>query len=246
VILPKITNDSCPNAISLQLQRELKHIAFPEVAYTYQPLDYAWEPHALYHQRYGTHQRRILLVGMNPGPFGMAQTGVPFGAVPWVRDWMNISGTVHAPKHTHPRRPVLGFHCPRVEVSGQRLWSWAAEHYTTPERFFQHFFVLNYCPLLFVHDSGKNITPEQLPVGATKALFAACDRALLAWYHYFQPEWLLGIGLFAAKRIQRLFAHETRVRCGVLPHPSPANPQSNQGWSQYAQKALQNYGLTGL
>ncbi|MEA3364798.1 MAG: single-stranded DNA-binding protein, partial [Candidatus Hydrogenedentes bacterium] len=113
----------------------------PPVAYVYNPLKYAragWE--AYVHAFNGT-RCEILLLGMNPGPFGMVQTGVPFGDVPSVREWMGIEAKIEKPSHEHPRRPVDGFSCGRREVSGQRLWNWAAKRFGTAERFFERFFV---------------------------------------------------------------------------------------------------------
>ncbi|CAN0453465.1 unnamed protein product, partial [Discosporangium mesarthrocarpum] len=70
---------------------------------SYNTLEYAWEPHEKYTRRYGGRSLgRVLLVGMNPGPWGMAQTGVPFGEVGYVRDWLGICGTVGTPNHEHP------------------------------------------------------------------------------------------------------------------------------------------------
>ena len=80
-----------------------------------------------------------LLLGMNPGPWGMAQTGVPFGTVSRVRDWLGIEAPVERPANEHPRRPVLGFGTERDEVSGLRVWGWAQARWGTPERFFERF-----------------------------------------------------------------------------------------------------------
>ncbi|MEP6821525.1 MAG: single-stranded DNA-binding protein, partial [Chthoniobacterales bacterium] len=49
----------------------------PPVAYIYNPLDYAWPAHETYLRRYGATRKSVIFLGMNPGPFGMAQTGVP-------------------------------------------------------------------------------------------------------------------------------------------------------------------------
>src|SRR6185436_7468972 len=147
-----------------RLRRAVAALEFgAPVAYVYDPLDYAWEPHRHYLERYGRGHPAVLLVGMNPGPFGMAQTGVPFGDVQMVRDWMGIHGEVGRPPKEHPKRPIQGFSCPRSEVSGSRLWGWAKERFGTPERFFETYFVMNYCPLAFVEASGKNLTPDKLP-----------------------------------------------------------------------------------
>src|SRR5215213_7755872 len=78
----------------------------PPVAYVYNPLDYAWDVHEAYLRRYGSDRKRVVFVGMNPGPFGMVQTGVPFGEIAAVRDWLGIEGVVGKPSCEHPKRPV--------------------------------------------------------------------------------------------------------------------------------------------
>ena len=125
-------------AIARDLRRDLAELTFaPPVAYVYRPLDYAWGPHAEYLERWGEPPKPVVLVGMNPGPWGMAQTGIPFGCVPLVRSWLELEcHDVGRPEREHPRRPVLGFECHREEVSGARLWGWARDRWGTPESFF--------------------------------------------------------------------------------------------------------------
>ena len=139
---------------------------------------------------------------MNPGPFGMMQTGVPFGEIAAVREWMNIDGPVRKPKHEHPKRPIEGFDCKRSEVSGRRLWGWAAQRFGTADAFFGDWFVLNYCPLVFLEASGRNFTPDKLPAKLLTAVYAACDRHLAAALTELRPEWAIGVGAFAEKRIR--------------------------------------------
>ncbi|HSL84142.1 MAG TPA: single-stranded DNA-binding protein, partial [Thermoanaerobaculia bacterium] len=127
-----------------ELVAAVEPLAFsPPVACVYDPLVYAREPHRRYLERFGRPPKEVLLVGMNPGPWGMSQTGVPFGEVAAVRDWMGIDGRVERPDPEHPKRPVEGFACARSEVSGRRLWGWARERFGAPERFFERFFVWN-------------------------------------------------------------------------------------------------------
>src|SRR5512142_2172214 len=150
--------------ISRKLSRAVSKLRFGgEITHVYNPLEYAWEPHERYLDRYGRSRKRLLFVGMNPGPFGMAQTGVPFGDAGMVRDFLGIEGAVGSPPYPHPKRPVSGFACPRSEVSGGRLWGWVRDRFGTPERFFDRFFVMNYCPLVFMEASGANRTPDKLP-----------------------------------------------------------------------------------
>ena len=169
-----------PVAITRALTREVQTLDFaPPVAHVYNPLVYARANAETFIERYLQKGVQTLLLGMNPGPYGMAQTGVPFGEVAAVRDWLGISAPVRKPEREHPRRPILGMDCPRSEVSGRRLWGWAAERFGTPEAFFEKFFVWNYCPLVFLEEGGRNRTPDQLPAAERDALFAACDRALV-------------------------------------------------------------------
>jgi single-strand selective monofunctional uracil DNA glycosylase len=212
------------------------------VCCVYNPLQYARAPHESYLDRYGGNRKEVLLLGMNPGPFGMAQTGVPFGDVGMVRDWLGIVGPVGKPALEHPRRPVLGFDCGRSEVSGVRLWGWARDRFTTPTAFFDRFFVANYCPLAFLEESGRNRTPDKLPPAEQRALFAACDEALGATVRLLRPRIVVGIGGFAERRARTLLAADD-VTVGVILHPSPASPLANRGWAEAIEGQLAALGI---
>jgi len=222
--------------IALDLRREVEQLSFgAPVSHVYNPLRYAWTTHRDYLERFGGGRKQALLVGMNPGPWGMVQTGVPFGEVALVRDWMGIRGRVGRPAHEHPKRPVSGFDCTRSEVSGRRLWSWARARFATPEAFFARFFVWNYCPLSFMEASGRNRTPDKLGRSERAALFAACDRALARAVEALAPAWVIGIGRFAETRA-RAAAGATPV--ALAPHPSPASPAANRGWEAIFERSL--------
>jgi single-strand selective monofunctional uracil DNA glycosylase len=208
------------------------------VAFVYDPLDYAWAAHEAYIRKFANTHKRIVFLGMNPGPFGMAQTGVPFGEVAAVRDWMGINTPIGQPKRAHPKRPIEGFACPRSEVSGRRLWGLFAQRFGTAERFFADHFVVNYCPLAFIEESGRNLTPDKFPAAETNRLYAACDEHLRQVIAALQPEWLVGVGDFAEKRA-RLALDGTTVRFGRILHPSPASPAANRDWAGAATKQLQ-------
>ena len=211
------------------------------VTHVLNPLDYAWDVHRRYLERYGDGRRRVLFVGMNPGPFGMAQTGVPFGEVAAVRDWLALAGPVGQPRRPHPQRPVMGFDCPRAEVSGQRLWGLFRARFGRPEAFFADHFVANYCPLAFF-DGGRNLTPDKLPAQETAPLEAACDEHLRALVTALEPEWLIGVGGFAEARAAEALAGVS-VRIGRVLHPSPASPAANRGWAEAAEKQLRALGI---
>ena len=212
------------------------------VTHVYNPLDYAWHAHAMYLRRYGGGRKRVIFLGMNPGPFGMAQTGVPFGEVAAVRDWLGITAAIGKPAHEHPWKHVAGFACLRSEVSGRRLWSLFAERFGTAENFFTQHFVVNYCPLAFFDAVGRNFTPDKLPAVSAAALGAACDRHLRRVVAILQPEWVVGIGAFAAHRAEILFPKPS-PRIGKILHPSPSSPAANRGWAAQAERQLKVLGV---
>ena len=232
--LKKITDD---------LIRELDRLVFaPPVTHVYNPLHYARRPYDHYLRTFGRRPKRVILVGMNPGPWGMAQTGIPFGEVEFVKNWMAISDRVAKPNREHPKRPVEGFDCRRSEVSGRRLWGWAADNFGPPQAFFKHFFVANYCPLMFMETGGRNRTPDKLPVAERRPLLAACDEALRRTLDHFKPEFAIGIGAFAARRVAAVSGKN--VVAGRITHPSPANPQANRGWAAVITTELHQMGIS--
>ncbi|HMJ13450.1 MAG TPA: uracil-DNA glycosylase family protein [Polyangiaceae bacterium] len=230
--------------ISRRLCKQLEGLNFSApVAYVYNPLVYARRPHELYLTRYGSGPKPVVLLGMNPGPFGMAQTGVPFGDVCAVRDWLGISADVARPLHEHPKRPVRGFSCERREVSGSRLWGWAEQRFGDPQRFFEQFFVVNYCPLAFMEESGRNLTPDKLPASERGPLFELCDRALSQTIKVLEPEIVIGVGAFAEQRARQALGSGP-IRIGTILHPSPASPKANRNWAGLAEEQLRACGVS--
>jgi single-strand selective monofunctional uracil DNA glycosylase len=230
-------------SIYRELAEEVDRLDFRHpVTHVYNPLIYARRPHETYLRRFGSSTREVVLVGMNPGPFGMAQTGVPFGDVVMVREWLGIEEKVDRPEVEHPKRPVEGFDCKRREVSGTRVWTWARERFGQPEKFFERFFVMNYCPLVFTEASGKNRTPDKLAKDERKQLFNLCDNALGQVIRILDPKFIIGIGAFAEKRIESAVAND-RITTGRILHPSPASPLANKGWAEGAERQLTQLGV---
>jgi single-strand selective monofunctional uracil DNA glycosylase len=224
--------------ISRALSERVAQLRFAApVSCVYNPLDYARAPHELYSSRYGGSPKDVLLLGMNPGPFGMVQTGVPFGDVGMVRDWLGIHAPVAKPPQEHPKRPVLGFDCSRSEVSGTRLWGWARDRFGAPDKFFERFFVANYCPLAFMEESARNLTPDKLPAAEQQALSSVCDEALREIVRTLRPRLVIGVGGFAERRARAALAGE-KVTIGTILHPSPASPLANRGWAPAIERQL--------
>lgn len=218
-------------AAAQRLARELREFKCdPPVTHVYNPLEYAWAAHAAYLRKFGNSTKRVVFLGMNPGPFGMVQTGVPFGEIAAVRDWMRIQQAIQKPSLEHPCRPIEGFDCRRSEVSGLRLWGLFAARFGTAKKFFSQHFVANYCPLAFLEESGRNRTPDKLPSAKTEKLYAACDRHLEEVIATLRPEWVIGIGGFAEGRARATLS-DLPVQIGRIHHPSPASPASNRDWA---------------
>jgi single-strand selective monofunctional uracil DNA glycosylase len=232
--------------ISATLGVECSALHFGSKVHTvYNPLVYAARSHKRYLELAGGAPKKVIFLGMNPGPWGMAQTGVPFGEVAAVRDWLGIEGAVGKPENEHPKRPIEGFACTRSEVSGRRLWGLFRERFGTPANFFADHFVANYCPLVFMDQSGANITPDKLPAGEAAPLFALCDTALSKTIEVLKPEWVIGIGAFAKKRIDALAASQRGgpFSAAQILHPSPASPRANAGWDREVTRTLEGLGV---
>ena len=212
------------------------------VTHVYNPLQYAWPAHEAYLRTYGAGPKRVIFLGMNPGPFGMAQTGIPFGEIAAVRQWMKIERPVGKPASEHPKRPVLGFACPRSEVSGQRLWGLFAQRHADPAQFFAEHFVVNFCPLAFLEESGRNRTPDKLPPAEAIPLLAACEQHLQSVVDVLKPEWVIAVGDFAETQARRALARRP-VKTSKILHPSPASPLANRDWSGAATRRLIELGV---
>jgi single-strand selective monofunctional uracil DNA glycosylase len=227
----------------------------PVLSRVYNPLTYAWPAFEEYVTRYGVGKKRALFLGMNPGPWGMAQTGVPFGEVSAVRDWLGISAPIGRPRDEHPRYPVDGYACKRSEVSGRRLWGLFRERFGRAEFFFEEHFVVNYCPLLFIETSppgarlykngkegARNLTPDKLSPALRSTLYETCDAHLRALVRALSPQYVIGVGNFAEARASGLDLG-LEVKTGKILHPSPASPRSNSDWGGAADRQLKEMGV---
>ena len=227
-----------------KLSRRLSSLTFTDgVTHVYDPLTYASVPNETYLKRFGNSKKKVVFIGMNPGPYGMTQTGVPFGEIAAVRDWMGINEPVGKPPVEHPKRPVMGFACPQSEVSGRRLWGLFATRFGSPEAFFADHFVSNYCPLVFMEASGKNRTPDKLKGSEVAPVYAACDDHLRSVITALEPEWLIGVGAFAESRALVAAASFHHLKVGRVLHPSPASPAANKDWAGNVTRTLEKLGV---
>lgn len=230
------------------LSAQLDGLSFSApVTHVYNPLDYAGAAHTQYLTQWGDlpQPRRVIFLGMNPGPFGMVQVGVPFGEVGIVHDWLRIDAPIRQPLHMNPKRPIEGWACTRSEVSGRRLWGLFQERFGTPESFFADHFVANYCPLAFF-DNARNVTPDKLPSAEMTPVIQACDAHLRTLVETMQPEWVVGVGAYAeAQAVRALASSRHQPRIGRVLHPSPASPAANRGWAEAATKQLIEQGVWG-
>ena len=230
-------------AAARELSGAVSALRFGEpVTHVYNPLDYAWGAHEQYLNLAATGKKKVVFLGMNPGPFGMAQTGVPFGEIAAVRDWIGIDAPISKPKNEHPKRPIEGLACPRSEVSGRRLWGLFAERFDSAEVFFTDHFIANHCPLVFMEETGRNRTPDKLPAAEADPLMAVCDSHIRDVVQILKPEWLVAVGGFAEKRAETAL-DGLKVRIGKILHPSPASPAANRGWSEQATKQMNEHGI---
>ena len=227
-----------------KLTKALAPLTFSDpITHVYNPLAYARKSHEQYLQRFGAKKKKVILLGMNPGPFGMAQTGVPFGEIDAVRDWIGIEEPVDKPENEHPKRPIDGFACTRSEVSGKRLWGLFADRFGTADAFFKDHFIANYCPLVFMTETGRNFTPDKLPASEKAPVDEACSKHLASIVDALQPEWLIGVGAYAEGCAERIAEGRSGLKTGRILHPSPASPAANKDWAGTATRQLKELGV---
>lgn len=225
------------------LVKDLNKFTFSSpVSSVYNPLEYAWEPHADYLSKYGTGSKKILFLGMNPGPFGMMQTGIPFGEIEAVKNWLRIEGTVYKPTDENPKRPIEGWDCKRSEVSGRRLWGLFKKRFHQPKDFFKDHFVANYCPLGFLSETGSNLTPDKIPAKEFNPVVDLCDQHLRSICSILKVEIAVGLGTFAEKRLQKSL-NDSGIQIYRILHPSPASPAANKDWEGKVTKQMESFGL---
>lgn len=230
-------------ALSQKHAQQLQKLRFESVAWVYNPLDYAWEGFQEYVERFVGAKTKVVFLGMNPGPWGMVQTGIPFGEVNAVREFLKIRSSANQPKREHPKRPIQGLACAKSEVSGRRMWNFFAKRFGTAKAFFQDHFVANYCALAFMEEGGKNVTPDKLAARDRELLEAVCDDYLTQLLAILEPKWLVGVGSFAEACGRRSREQQGTYQVGRILHPSPASPAANRDWEGTALRQLVEQGI---
>lgn len=209
------------------------------VAHATNPLDYAWPHHEQFLRKWGNLGSHTLLLGMNPGPWGMAQTGVPFGATEVAQSFLQIEAKeLETPVNAHPKRPIVGMSLERQEISGTRLWNLMEQHYGSARATFENIFIVNHCPLLLLGETGRNITPNNLPSAVMNPILAACDEHLLDVVDIMGISRVIGVGKYAEQRArlalnagkkgEGVSRSGRRIRIDTCWHPSPASPLANR------------------
>ena len=123
-----------------------------------------------------------------------------------------------------------------------RIWGWAEQAFGTPERFFARYFIGNYCPLLFLEEGGRNVTPDKLKAADRDALLPPCDRALRRFAEALGVSRVIGVGVWAEQRARAALG-DLDVEIGRILHPSPASPAANRGWAEAATRELAAQGV---
>ncbi len=252
------------------LRESIDRLTFRDpVTHVYNPLRYAWKAHQAYLRKAPRGRADAVFLGMNPGPWGMAQTGVPFGEISFVRDFVGIRTDIDKPDREHPKRRIEGFDCQRSEVSGRRFWGYLQSRFGTSAEFFKKNFVINYCPLIFMEASGRNRTPDKLPAEEREVLQGLCDRHLNRVLSVLKPNVVVAVGTYAEACLGRCLAsppwtpgkptaksskssrpsappstgHSWRI--ARILHPSPASPAANRDWAGTVERQLAASGIWG-
>ncbi|KAJ2944781.1 hypothetical protein O0L34_g1671 [Tuta absoluta] len=229
-----------------ELNISLDHLILPStVKCVYNPTIYARRTFEMYIKKYCNTKKSVMYFGMNPGPWGMSQTGVPFGEIGSVRDWLGIEGPVDKPPHEIPARPVKGFDCTRTEVSGKRFWGLFKDICRTPEKFFETSFIYNYMPVQWMKSNGCNLTPGDFKTSEMEELFNICDPVFIKVLELYEVRTVVAIGKFCETRAQKAtqkYLSGSSIEVLYLPHPSP-RAVNNNNWNQKAMDILKKLDL---
>ncbi|CAH0594158.1 unnamed protein product [Chrysodeixis includens] len=238
-----ISDDFLHLADELNLSLEQYKIP-PKVQNVYNPTIYARHTFEMYIRKYCNTKKKIVYFGMNPGPWGMSQTGVPFGEITSIRDWLGISGPVEQPPSQNANRPVLGFNCTRTEISGKRFWGLFKTLCGTPEKFFESSFVYNYLPQQWMTSNGCNLTPAEFKKSEVEELYNICDPIFSKILQLYKVEIIVAIGKFCETRAKEVLKRHSlpSIQILYLPHPSP-RAVNNKNWDQTATEFLKNNNL---
>jgi single-strand selective monofunctional uracil DNA glycosylase len=232
-------------ASTLRLSEALKPLKFgAPAACVYRPLEYAWKPHARYLERFakGREARGVSRHESRPLRHGADRRALRRGGGCQGLDGAERTGRKTADEH--PKRPVEGFACQRSEVSGRRLWGLFAERFGSADAFFKDHFVLNYCPLVWMSETGANLTPDKLAAAEMAPVERACLAHLGEVIELLRPSFLIGVGAFAEERLRRAAElNGSEARIGRILHPSPASPAANRGWAEAASRQLAGQGV---
>ncbi|KAH8271369.1 hypothetical protein KR018_007666 [Drosophila ironensis] len=213
------------------------------IACIYNPLVYASRLHGDYLRRYLSGPKKLVLVGMNPGPNGMGQTGIPFGNVRTVKVMMQLSGTVDKPAVEHPKRPVVGLDCHIEEPSGVRLWELFLRLSGNMDTFSQQCFVHNFCPLAFFDEAGRNLTPSELKGTYKTRIRDLCLEALEQQLALLKPTIVVAVGEYVHSVLKRSdYCKSDSISVLRLAHPSPRSV-NNTNWPEKAEAFLVEHDL---
>jgi len=190
------------------------------------PTSYAFGNYTRFMQLAASGPRLALFVGMNPGPHGMAQTGIPFGDVDTARVLLGGADTIDPLPGLRAASGAawdckgLAYH--RGEQSGMRLWSALSQLCGSPQAALERCCIVNYCPLYMVGPELENITPSDLPRrhDITRALEAACDEHLRQLVLGLEVKTVLSFGSYAHASARRALSGFP-VDFYTTPHPSP-------------------------
>lgn len=210
--------------LSAAMAEELGRAHFSFSGTVCDPLVYAWDNYEAFIRLSARAGQKVLFLGMNPGPYGMMQTGVPFGDVMMVRDYLGISGDIDMPAAQPENKPIVGMKTTKREASGMKFWGMAAS-YGDPESFFSAAAVLTYCPLVFI-DGKRNVTPSELPRSDRRTIDSICQGYLERMMDILRPRKAIALGHYAEERLRKAGIDDPVY----FPHPSPRNPSSSAFW----------------
>ena len=216
-------------AAASRLRHELRGLRFgPPVSHVYDPLDYARRGYESYVRAFANAPKRVLFVGMNPGP---VRDGADRRAVRRRPDGARLAAASR--RRSAGRRPST--RSDRCRASRVRAARSAAPASGAPSRSASASRSAS-SPTTSSRTTARSRSsrraaaiarPTSCPSASARRCFAPATRTCAGWCAALEPEWVIGIGAFAEARAREALPG---ARVGRITHPSPANPRAQENW----------------
>jgi len=211
------------------------------------PALYALDIYQEYLTKFPPEPGAILALGLNPGPYGMAQTGIPFTDCRTASGALGMEMTIpgKAPDDLISRlKKANGKWRGTYERSSLGMYRFLILAWGDIKTAYRNWFVGNPCPLLFLDPERWNVTPADPRLRRMKEVGELRQRAVIGFSEILNPRGIVCFGKDVAKAVGEVAIRQVGPdRVVFYEHPARAVPEK---WAAgLLQELTQRQLLTG-